>query len=1219
MSIIEPVRPLPARLRDNSTLRNLRHNGWPTLDQMMISASNFATMVFLARGLEPRAFGGFTLAYSVLLFANSLQSGIITQSHNVLGANRHGDDYVRYTTSTGVLQVFFAAVASLLTVAAAALARQAGAGWAPLLLSVAPAIFAWQLQEFARRVLYTEGRVAAAALNDLLSYVGQAVAIVILWWWDRLNGPVAFYVIAATSASGAALGLWQLRKSLGSRLDGAAFRENWQYGKWLAASEIVGYWLSTEMFVYFVAAYVGVAAAGVLKAVHVVFGPTRVLAFIITTVLPIRLARTLMAGGKAAMHAHLVSACWLAVPLLGGYCLAAAISSHSLLSLLYGPRYAGHAGVLALYAAAAFLSYVPMLIGSSLRAQKLTRHIFTNRLTASLAAIPIGWALVLTFHVHGAVLAMIVMYSFMSVLYWRAYRRAQPQQPTTVRSSPQEQTEPRQAEQLPIAPGIGASNEWDAPVLSRLFEVLDGAAVPYCVLHGYSQYPFAVRSDVDCAMPLDMLPRRLASLLEARQDQLGARVVQWTRGATEYLLLGRQDEEGLPRFLALDACADYELQGREFYRAHELLDGRIRRDTFWAPRPEIEFGCYLVRRIAKGELNSEQGSRLSELFRLDSVGCRRQISRFWARGAATILAAASSGDWEPVRRDLPALRRELLGRTMIRSPLDTLRRCVHRMSYRVARWASGNGGLCVVVLGPDGAGKSSVVRAVRSQMAPAFARTHCRSFPPALLSRPNGSHTNPAPHSCSPRSPLASALRALCYWFVFYGPGYYLTVRPELARSGLVLYDRHLLDALVDPLRYRYAGPMWLLRMICRFIPKPHLVILLDAPAHVVQPRKREVPVEETALQREKYLRLVRAMPNGRIVDASRPLDEVVATVNAILLDHLAARSKARFGRPAAGSGGSAAHPAALRQVLRRLGPTFPDDHWIVQKLGEGVQSQVFEVAGADGRTLWRNHKRLVIKLYKPRWPQLEAVARDEFESLGRLAERLNGRTIEGWTLATPIPVERCDGPHALVMTWVPGVPLQRILQTDGPLDAEALESISKAIVAAMEVYWPDEPRVYGDINLENIMCDPAERILGFVDPGMPEKSYLCESVSTEWFPRSRDLAYMLFDGCVALRATSTQRGRSRQSQLLESVLRRFVGQTADANARERLLNEIRACTRVHLKRIRVSHSPASLWRIILRRSLARSIDGILERLALEKPQRMDDVRPSEPASLVRA
>jgi len=445
-----------------------------------------------------------------------------------------------------------------------------------------------------------------------------------------------------------------------------------------------------------------------------------------------------------------------------------------------------------------------------------------------------------------------------------------------------------------------------------------------------------------------------------------------------------------------------------------------------------------------------------------------------------------------------------------------------------------------------------------------------------------------------------------------------MTVRPELARSTLVLYDRHLLDTLVDPLRYRYAGPMWLLRIICKFIPKPHLVILLDAPAQVVQARKREVPVEETALQREKYLRLVRGMPNGRIVDASRSLGEVVASVNAILLDHMAARIKTKFGRPVPASGRSAARPPELSEVLRRLGPTLPDDHWTVEKLGEGVQSEVFEVAASDGRPLLQGHRRLVIKLYKAGWPELETVARDEFESLARLAERLNGRAVEGWTLASPMPVERCDDPHALVMTWIPGHPLQRVLQSASGLDGDARESISKAIVSAMELYWRGEPRIYGDINLENIMCDPAERILGFVDPGMPEKSYLCQNVSTEWFPRSRDLAYMLFDGCVALRASETQQGRLRQRQLLESVLRRFAGQTADANARERLLNEIRACTRVHLKRIPVSRSPASLWRMFVRRSLARTIDATLERLASEAPRQMVDPRPIEPASLVR-
>ena len=162
-------------------------------------------------------------------------------------------------------------------------------------------------------------------------------------------------------------------------------------------------------------------------------------------------------------------------------------------------------------------------------------------------------------------------------------------------------------------------------------------------------------------------------------------------------------------------------------------------------------------------------------------------------------------------RDLPRLRGELLRRRALGHPLRLFRNWSSGSLARVRRWLRPEHGLSIVLLGPDGAGKSSLAKAVGRTWAPAFFRTNHRSFPPALLNRdPGGTCTTP--HEVRPRSSVASAIRALLYWFVYYGPGYFVTIRPALARFTLVLFDRHLVDALVDPKRYRYTGPSWLLR-----------------------------------------------------------------------------------------------------------------------------------------------------------------------------------------------------------------------------------------------------------------------------------------------------------------------------------------------------------------------------------------------------------------------
>lgn len=451
--------------------------------------------------------------------------------------------------------------------------------------------------------------------------------------------------------------------------------------------------------------------------------------------------------------------------------------------------------------------------------------------------------------------------------------------------------------------------------LLLVFEALERAAVCYCVTHGYEDYPQCVgASDVDILVSPEWRPSELAALISAAVRPAGGELAGWWGG---YMVLAGRCPGSAPWFLALDFRTAYALGHLCFYTAEEVLGGRRRCKAFWIPAPDIEFACRLVRRIAKRDLDAAQAARLSLLYRHDPAGCRRQLARFWRpRPAALIESAAGEGRWEMAIRSLAALRGEARRRAFMQRPVRAIAGMLRRMRRRAQLLWSPEGGLSLVLLGPDGAGKSSLANALTAQLRPAFSASRRASFPPALLRRLHRARESAAPrppHELAPRSPPMSAVRAVCYWSVHHLLFLRISARLQAARSVLTVHDRHLVDALVDPWRYRYGGAMRLLRAICRLGSRPDLVILLDAPAEVLQSRKQEVPFAETARQCEAYRALVGAMKNGHIVDAGRPLEDVAAAVGDIVLRTLSARIAARLARRQRGPRHSAAALAAAQ------------------------------------------------------------------------------------------------------------------------------------------------------------------------------------------------------------------------------------------------------------------------------------------------------------------
>jgi len=197
------------------------------LDQALVSGSNFITGIILVRGLGLVEFGRFTIAYAILLLANSVQLSFISSPMITLGSLCATPEERRhFVRGMFGVQIIFCAIVSVLAVAGTAVYigvyRHAGA--AGFLLPFASAVAAFLMQDWLRRYYFTVGKPIASLWNDTISYLGQVVVLCVLWWMHGLTMNTALWTIAITS--GAAFGTGALLERLGCTR--AETREAWR-------------------------------------------------------------------------------------------------------------------------------------------------------------------------------------------------------------------------------------------------------------------------------------------------------------------------------------------------------------------------------------------------------------------------------------------------------------------------------------------------------------------------------------------------------------------------------------------------------------------------------------------------------------------------------------------------------------------------------------------------------------------------------------------------------------------------------------------------------------------------------------------------------------------------------------------------------------------------------------------------------------------------------
>ena len=194
-------------------------------------------------------------------------------------------------------------------------------------------------------------------------------------------------------------------------------------------------------------------------------------------------------------------------------------------------------------------------------------------------------------------------------------------------------------------------------------------------------------------------------------------------------------------------------------------------------------------------------------------------------------------------------------------------------------------GLHVVLSGPDGSGKTALTTSVCRLLESRALRVETAHLWNQTTNKARN-RLGVAPYRLPPRSFFGSFLKAILM-VGRYQRLFWLCIRPHKKSGGIFWSDRHFIDFVADPQRFRVRLPDFIRWSLWRFVPSADLTIILMTNVETLQCRTGEIGFEQSQNQIDAYERVLWRESDFIRIDASQSIDQSSAQLERLIIDQL--------------------------------------------------------------------------------------------------------------------------------------------------------------------------------------------------------------------------------------------------------------------------------------------------------------------------------------------